>query len=517
MAQLHRRVPRLPHRQRLSRPSERPGAALGRAAIVLAIVVGGLPALAQREEALADGDRRLQRLEGLAGQLGSEDARARENAAHALGHLDASMLPAIRARIARLRRRRPEQAWAFDVFNRIRRAAGSTRADDEVDIEGGILPVLAQDRHPRVLAMAEPLLLLRSCERLRTFDAVTTMLPIFALDEGGVWRWESRRVGARLGADAMAAALVAQRHEDAEVRSWARLMVERLGAVEPGRAIQGLTDAQLADVLRAYATLRVQSAMRIIVAFVGSERRIVRRAARSAIEQYGSGAIWILRTAYHERAGEQAPREWGWQRVAEEPSRRADDERATPVRSAHAAARAAAERGDLASLERQLDEALARSAEIDDPFPADGYARVADWHFAEGRLDAARRAWSRALRIAPAHPSATAWRARSELADAEEHLAGGVLDVRAYERVLALEPGNVRAAAAVEAARPPGSASSRNAIWIAGGLLLLLSLVLAWPRRPKGVGDVEETPTDAPEDTLPEDTLPEATAETTLA
>ena len=44
------------------------------------------------------------------------------------------MLPAIRARIALARRRRPEPDVAREVLNRIRHAAGSLRADDDVDI-----------------------------------------------------------------------------------------------------------------------------------------------------------------------------------------------------------------------------------------------------------------------------------------------------------------------------------------------------------------------------------------------
>src|SRR5690606_9408989 len=187
---------------------------------------------------------------------------------------DAGMLPAIRARVARAVRRRPTPAQATEAFNRIRRAAGSQRADDDVDIAPGVLVVLGEDRSASVLQIVEPLLLWRALERIGTFEAGQAMYPLIGLDEG-LWRWEERRVVARMGTGIMAAAIAGRNHSDARVRTWASSTMRRLHADEPGRAVQGLSHQELADVLRAYAMLRMQSAMRVVVSYVGSEQRSV--------------------------------------------------------------------------------------------------------------------------------------------------------------------------------------------------------------------------------------------------
>lgn len=549
MAKLHRRVPRLPHRH-LKPPGEAPASVVAEPlpegdgdearvgespssgpflvlrcaalrAVVLALalfaIVSPHAAYAQEEELqiAAAGDPRLVRLEELAAQLASADEGQRRAAYEALTTLEPEMLPAIRARIARIVRRRPDHEWAFDIFNRIRRGAGSERADDDVDMAPGVLVVLREDRSQRVMQMVEPLLLWRALERMASFEAGQAMYPLLGIDEG-IWRWEIRRIVARMGNDIMAAAIAGRSHSDRHVRRWASDTMRALGADEPGLAVQRLDVDQLADVLRAYAMLRMQSAMRVIVSYVDSDRRGVRRAARWALEQYGGNAIWILRTEYRNQTGEHPPEQWGWRRVSEALYTHVDTQRMEPVRRAREAGLAALERGDLETMRVELDDVLARAPDLEEPGPvAAGYAALGDAKLEAHHLEAAARAYRRALRLAPEHADAARWRARLAFAEAQRSARRGVLDRARYAEVLALEPGHEGARRALQVLEPeePGAvtadARSRWAL-LAATLLAMLGGALLWRagRRDEPTAD----PVDALDSTIDAPTFDEADA-----
>lgn len=487
-----------------------------RLALVLAVVGVASQAGAQQPEVevAASGDPRLVRLEELLGELRSEDEARRRTAYDALTTLEPEMLPAIRARLATVVRRRPEPPHALEIFNRIRRAAGSQRADDDVDIAPGVLSVLGQERSERVLRMVEPLLLWRSLERMASFESCQAMYPLFVGIDPDLWRWEIRRVVARLGNDVMAAAIAGRGHADRDVRRWASDTMRRLGADDPGRAVQGLDPDQLGDVLRAYAMLRMQSAMRVIVSYVDSDRRGVRRAARWAIEQYGGNAIWILRTEYRNQTGQQAPEQWGWRRVADELYQHVDAARMEPVRRAREAGLAALEQGDLQAMRGHFDDVLARAPDLEDPGPiARGYAALGDARVEDGRLEDGAWAYRRALRLAPEHDEAPRWRARLAFAEAQQAARTGLIDGARYTEVLALEPeheGARRALAALEPEASIGAAPDDRSRWalLSSALLALLGAALLF--RPRG--ERAPAPVDAEGPTLDAPTFDEADA-----
>lgn len=473
MAKLHRRVPRLSdHHVRLAR------GALPRIRFALGVALGlllALPVASAEEsepEVASAGDPGLVHLERLASQLGSDEEGQRRAAYDALIMSEAELLPAVRARLAALVRRRPPPEEAREILNRIRHAAGSERADDDVDIAPGVLEVLREDRSPRVLQMVEPLLLWRALERIGTFEAGRAMYPLLGLDEG-VWRWEERRVVSRMGNDVMAAAIAARAHADVEVRRWGIRAMRQLGADEPGIVVPRLEAEQLADVLRAYAMFRLQSAMRIIVSYVDSERRSVRQAARWAIEQYGASAIWILRTEYHAKLGRHANEQWGWRRVARELYAHADAKRMEPVRRAREAGLDAMERGELEAMRGHLDEVLARAPDVENAAPlAEGYAASAR---DASRDEDAVSAYRRALRLAPEHPDAGQWRAELGYLRAKAAMSRGVLDEAELRAVLAAVPGHVGARRMLAHAAPPATVTppERPTPWFLGAALLL--------------------------------------------
>jgi len=487
MAKLHRRVPRLPDRVLTG------AAVLG--ATLLVLTAAAPVALAQQDEApgpavAPPGDPNLERVESLARRLGSEDAAERRAAYEALTSLDEEMLPAIRARIERLRRGRPERNWAVDIMNRFRRRANGDEGESD-DPAVGALEELAEAHREReremVLDMAEPLMLWRALDRMGTLEAQQAAFPLMGLDRG-LWMPEARNWVRRRGDALMAAAIIGRAGDDRYVRRWGQWAMRHLGADDPGRAVQRLDEAYLPDVLRAYARLRMMSAMRVIVSYVDSDRRRIRHAARWAMEQYGGNAIWILRTEYHNEVGEHAPEQWGWRRLTEELYERVDARRLAAVRAALEEGTEALERGDLETMRGRFDDVLARAPELDESVPvARGYAALAERRLGEGELPEARWAYLRALRLAPEAPAAGAWRAQLAFTEAQASLADGVLDVDAYERVLAHDPEHAGAAEALEAAAAtPTVGAARGGAgrdrWglVAAGLLGLLGLGLLW-------------------------------------
>jgi hypothetical protein len=495
MAQLHRRVSRLPYRP-----------------LTIAIVLWLPSIVAAQDEIASDGDPRLEQLERYVTELASEDEAERRAAYDAMITLGPEMLPAIRARIEYVRRRRPEQRYAFDIWNQIRRGAGSERADDEVDIAPGVLVALRASRRERVLRMVEPLLYLRALERVGTFEACRAMYFLFVLDDG-LWRFEQRRVVNRMGPRMMAAAIAARNHDDRHVRAWATATMRRLGADDPGRAVQGLDHEVLADVIRAYAMLRMQSAMRVIVSYTDSDRRSVRHAARWAMEQYGGNAIWILRTEYHNITGEHPPQSWGWRRVSEELYGRVDAARMEPVRRAYDEGIAARDRGDLEAMEQRFAEVLARTPDIEDgDAMAEGYALLAT-------QQPRRAAWAyrRALRLAPEHTNAAQWRAQLLFLDAERDRRAGFADPDAYRGVLALHAEHEASREVLETLEEPDPVAIRAQTvwaWLAAAILALLGAVLLWTirRGPRRVAAAYESTIEAPTFEEADATLQDVTA-----
>jgi tetratricopeptide (TPR) repeat protein len=333
--------------------------------------------------------------------LASDDATVREAAVRALSTQPEEALPELAERVLQVSRRRPSRAWALDVFQDIRRAAGSRRADDDVDILPGVLPVLARSRHRRVRRVVEPLLLWRSLEGIGTTPAIVALAPLMAMDEG-VWFQEARRMGRRLGAAALPAAIRLRRDSRREVRRWADEVMERHRAEEPGRAVQGLEPTLLAEVLAAYAAVRTQRAMPVIAGFVGHPRRSTRRAARSALETYGAQAIWVLRTAYHHATGEHAPREWSHRRLREALFAHHDARRLAPARQALEEALAAAAAERWPAFDEAIRQLLARSPEPGDTDALTEALLTRGRHALEaGALEEAERSFARAERLSP--------------------------------------------------------------------------------------------------------------------
>lgn len=422
----------------------------------------------------------------VARELASEDAGVRRAAVTRLRTLPAEAVPEIAARLERLRRARPTREEADDALTAFRRATGSRRADDLVDLADGVERVLETTRDAPTLRMAEPLLLLRSLERIGTVDALRVAPAVFRLD-GEAWRMESRRMTLRLG-DRVAAAAIHTRAADDNVegRAWARWTSERLELDSPGTLAQRLGPTELADVLLAYGATHTLSAIPVVASFVDADQRRLREAAREALRSYRQNGIWVARETFETRLGEEPELAWGWERTLDELYARLDGARAAHVHAALEEASAALERGDAAVARTSLDRALVQSPELATAEAAVLYARLAE-QAGDAEAPALLR---RALAIAPDAPSAPSWRGRLAYLDATRALAGGVLDPARFAAAAALAPdctdcvavdATLRAQAAVQE-------SNRTVPLAAAAVLfaLLGVLVLTWREERRG-------------------------------
>lgn len=376
----------------------------------------------------------------------SENPEVRRVAIERLGHLPPDRLTEISERIVVIGRHRPPPNWAFDIFRDIRRAAAheGTEADEEtLDLVPGIGPVLRANHTRWYGQVAEMILLWRSLERIGTYEATVAMYPLIYMD-GQVSQWISTRVVRRMGAQVMAAVIAGRDHDDHRVRLWSRRNMRRLGADNPGQVVQSLSDAQLADVLRAYGELRFRRALPVIASYLGHRSRRVRRAARQSMASYGSSGVWALRTAYRNRMSEHAPAQWDASELLAALCTDYDQERLAPVREAMEVGTRAHERREWNAMDRAFADVLARNPEIDNSEPlALGYADRgrAALDAEPPNLDAAINAYRRALRLAPEHHAANGWRAQVAYAEAEQlRSRHDIFDVYGYESALALAP-----------------------------------------------------------------------------
>ena len=429
--------------------------------------------------------------------LHGDDVEARNAAVTYLRTLPREALPAIQARLVSARRVRPTLDEANTALTEFRRATGSRRADDLVDIADGVSTVLTTTRDRATVKMAEPVLLLRSLEAMHAQEARMVMPQVFRLD-GEAWRMESRRVTIRLGDDAAAAAIRARGDEDnAEGRAWARWTTERLGLDAPGTLVQRLSPAQLSEVLRAFGDTHTLSAIPVVASFVDADHRRVRESARDALRAYRQNGIWVARETFRIRLGEDADAQWGWERTLNALYEGLDAARAEHVRGALGDALLATERGQLSEAERLLDAALVRSPELADEEAARLYARLADGHFASNATES-RLLFQRAIMLAPSSSDAARWQAEVLHLDALADLTRGILDADSFERAAAVTSCTrcVETYARIAPQRAlPGPSHRAWALGAAAILFALLGLLMLplWNRVP-----VQPAPAKAP-------------------
>lgn len=458
-------------------------------------------------------------LEGLGAALGSEDASARQSAIASLRALPPSEHDAIVARIASLVRRAPSVSASDELLTAFRRATGSRRADDVVDVADGIESVLATRHDEAAVRTAELLLLCRALEAHGDPHALSAAIEVFRVPGSG-WEMEGRRFTLRLNEAVAGTALRALGHGDVHVREWARWSVRRLGVDAPGTYVRGLSPSVLADVLVAYGDARLMVAMPVVGSFVDAPQRTVREGAFAGLAAYGRNAIWTIREAYRLHADEDASTEWGAERTLTALRAVIDERRLASARAALTDAQAALAAGEVDRAVELADAVLVSRPELGGVEVARIYLAAGEHALEARRAVRARALLSRAERLAEVGGDA-ALRARaaglSQFVRAEVALGEGVLDVDAYARAAAAVPDDAHLAelSAGYAAAPRERADRTWTLAIAAALFLGVSLLLFFGGRsatsrpsalaPAAVAPAPPATPSASDDTLPGD------------
>ena len=473
MAQLHRRIRRLSHH----RLTARAGVHLLVGALLL------LSTTAARAQTPASTTVGAAEIGGLAERLGSDAPAVRDAAYTALRALDEDALPGIEARVISLGGRRPPAAEVSAAIADIRHGAGSRRADDQIDIGPGVLPALAVRRDATMVAVCESVVLWRALETIGTTAAYRVLADLVALD-GAPWEPETHRFVERAGVRLGPMLIAVRNHPNVAVRRWSRWAGTELGFDVPGRAIQLPAVARdstlLADTLRAYGAARQMDAMRVLASYVGSQHAQVREAARASLAFFGRNAIWVLREQLELVTGQDANPEWGWERTMNALYAAHDDARLAPVRTELAAGQAAAAGGDFSAMDSHYAAVLLRAPELAqrDQMAA-GYARLGEQRRNHADLTGAERAYRRAVFLAPEHAQAASWRYALLAVHADLELSRGVADLHAYQRVLELAPGDIRAREVLDRLSGDHAARARVKRRAATGAAAVLLLVAA--------------------------------------
>lgn len=160
------------------------------------------------------------------------------------------------------------------------------------------------------------------------------------------------------GDEAIAALYTARRDGSVPLRKWA---AERLDALKKRKPadVASLTDPKsLARVFAVLGAWREPEALGLLVDHVDADRREVREAAREAVRAYGREAIWKLREAWRNVAGQPAPEDWFSKRLADELFARLDAQRLGPAMAALEEARALAKEGKTRGAAEAAERAL---------------------------------------------------------------------------------------------------------------------------------------------------------------
>jgi tetratricopeptide (TPR) repeat protein len=294
----------------------------------------------------------------------------------------------------------------------------------------------------------------------------------------------------RLGLSLLPSLIELRSHEDSQVKRWAQRAVRSLGMEDPTRAVELDDPALLAAVIHAYAQPLDFAAMPVVVRLVDSDKQLVRRAAPATVARFGKNAICQLRELYAELTSQPADKRGGHGRTARELyavlDRRLIEEAVTRLAKGLSLFLA----GDLEAMAAEYDRLLARFPDFEArDRMAPGYAGLGAFHLEDDRLDAARDAYQRALRLQPDGSDATRWQAQLAFIDAERGVSRGVVDLDGYGRALALDPEHAQAAQAHDLLSGEKAARERTfrrlaAAAAAGLLIAFLLLLLRRQRQP---------------------------------
>jgi hypothetical protein len=385
-------------------------------------------------------------LEAILQRLRAESRESREEAATQLRRLEPGDVPAIRQRLLSSLGISHLNVHAAMV-RAIRQITGG-RENAEYDLLQALLSY--PSRSPDIDVATERVALATALGAIQTADSGRALVA-FGLAHNRIFRLASIRVGKNSLKLYVVPALIEIRRPTEDQRMYVRAMREAIRCVTPGQSVQTRDNALLAEILRAWGSVRQQDAMVVIASYVNSDRVQVRDAARWAIAQFGRDALNTLRNVYETFVGEDPNPLWGAERVSRELYAAYDRRKSDEVRAALDAGLAAARDGRNDEMLSRFEWVLARHplferrTEMVEPLVR--YARQLE------RTDVARAAvlYRMALRVDPDGARASSIRGAILYLEAERALARGVADPELYRAAVNADPTHARARSQFEA------------------------------------------------------------------
>jgi hypothetical protein len=389
-------------------------------------------------------------------------------------------------------RQRMLSPWRMEVdplrwkLVRLVRAATNGRDNVEYDL---LALMIEAPRSADLDGAIERVVLARALGGMADADAGRALVTL-AASFGAVLRQEVGRIVRGQLRDYVLPALIELRNPSEMMRIFMRQTKEALRKVTPGESVQQHDNALLAEIIRAYGSIRQPDAMLVVVSFINSDRAQVRDAARWAVTQYGRESINALRSAYEMYEGHDANPQWGWERTAQELYLANDRRRMAEVTQRLDAGLAAGRAGSGEAMLGHFRWVLARHpdherrAEMVEPLMR--YARQLESESASR----AKGVWRLALWVDPEGPHAREIRAEVLYLEAEIAMNRGVADPELYDAVLRVDPQHARARAQRSAVAQDELLRARRhrrtlgAMGLLGVALGTLWLLLRRPARP---------------------------------
>lgn len=408
------------------------------------------------------------KLEGLLARVTSEKADIRAAVRAELAKPDASLVPAIHARIQEIREtldrdKAPrmiadarkagraaskEKGKAKDKDDKGKaKAKGKDKEDGEDD--GDWLVFLSDKAEPRSDTWREVTQLLAMVRLLTatgTTPAVRELLELRA-NFGEMLRIDLARQIAKLGDKAVPALLEATKHDAAIVQRFAELELDRMGKVTPGEAVGSTDPDVLADTLRAFGYIREVEAVDVLLSFANHDRRKVREAARQAIAAIGEPGRWRLRDAYQDLTSEKVDKSVPWDVLAKRIFALYDRARITDLLGLFESGERLAKEGKHAEAVQSFDKVLAQ-----DPL-FDRRKEMQRSYFEVGKgigfdkVDDRLAMLRKAQRLDPTGAAAKSIEAEIAFSEAKALMAEGKPDRFLLQRAVELDPTHQEAAA----------------------------------------------------------------------
>jgi tetratricopeptide (TPR) repeat protein len=402
--------------------------------------------------------------------LVSSDAGARRTAVDATPRITSAMLPVIVGRLSAIARSADRDAMAL-LLSEVTRNTRGARADPAEKLADGgrnlgpdwlrlVLDVAAPER-PEWRDLTSVLALSRCLAGIGTAPAVRELAGIFSTF-GELLRLDVEREILGLGDRAVPALIELRRAEGKDMRLFALRLLEALGKAIPGEAVQTSSDELLAEVLRAYGRAKELDAVRVVISFANSDRRLVREAAREAVTTFGEVGVPALCEAYENWTSQKCPEGARWEIISSELFAVLDRSRLVDAYSLMDEGLAASKKKNVEAAVSAFDRVLARAPDFERRSEmATGYLEFAR-AIAETDPPRAMASLRKALRVDPAGPRAREAESALLLLEALDRARHGIVDETGLRRALELDAGNEAARAELQRIEATSHARSRT-------------------------------------------------------